>query len=234
MTDRTREQLGAASGLVVAVLFGISFVIGLSPEPPNMSDSAVSVATYVSQNQDALRVEILLNTLAMFAFLWFLGSVRAGLRGAERGAGRVSGIASGGGIVGATFVIAANVFAAVAALRPGETDPGITRALVDLQAISIGLGAAAFAVFFFAVAAASLYDGGLPRVAGLLAAVAGVAALVGVVTIFTTDSVFAADGAFGFWVRYAAFVAWVAVASVLLLMNPPGRRGATRTRSTRR
>ena len=228
MTDRTREQIGAASGLVVAILFGISFVIGLSPERPDMSDSAVQIATFVSQNQDALRVEVLLNTLAMFAFLWFLGSVRAGLRGAEGGAGRVSGIASGGGIVGATFVILANVFAATAALRPGETDPGITRALVDLQLISIGLGAAAFAVFFFAVAAAALYDGGLPKVLGWLAGLAGVAALVGVVTIFTTEGVWAADDAFGFWVRYAAFVAWVAVASALLLMNPPQRRGTAR------
>jgi hypothetical protein len=214
--------------LVVAILFGISFVIGLSPEPPDMSDSAVAVATYVSQNQDAIRVEILLNTLAMFAFLWFLGSVRAGLRGAEGGAGRVSGIASGGGIVGATFIIAAQVFAAVAALRPEQTDPGLTRALVDLQALSIGLGAAAFAVFFFAVAAAAIYDGGLPKVLGYLAVLAGVGALVGVVTIFSTDGVFAADGAFGFWARYALFVAWVAVASALLLANPPKARRTRR------
>lgn len=228
MNDRTREQLGAASGLLVALLFGISFVIGLSPEPPDMSDSAVAVATYVSQNQDAIRVEILLNTVAMFAFLWFLGSVRAGLRGAEGGAGRVSGIASGGGIVGATFIIAAQVFAAVAALRPEQTDPGLTRALVDLQLISIGLGAAAFAVFFLAVASASLIDGGLPKVLGWLAVVAGAAAAIGVVTIFSTDGVFAADGAFGFWVRYAAFVAWVGVASALLVINPPKRRGARR------
>jgi len=228
MNDRTREQLGAASGLLVALLFGISFVIGLSPEPPDMSDSAVAVATYVSQNQDAIRVEILLNTVAMFAFLWFLGSVRAGLRGAEGGAGRVSGIASGGGIVGATFIIAAQVFAAVAALRPEQTDPGLTRALVDLQLISIGLGAAAFAVFFLAVAAAAIYDGGLPKVLGFLAAAAGVLAAVGVVTIFTTEGVFAADGAFGFWARYAAFVAWTGVASAMLVMNPPRRRGTRR------
>jgi hypothetical protein len=228
MTDRTREQLGAASGLVVAILFGISFVIGLSPEPPDMSDSAVAVATYVSENQDAIQVMVLLNTLAMLAFLWFLGSVRAGLRGAEGGAGRVSGIASGGGLVGAAFIILAQVFAAVAALRPEQTDPGLTRALVDLELISIGLGGAAFAVFFLAVAAAAIYDGGLPKVLGWLAALAGVAALVGVVTVFTTEGVFAADGAFGFWVRYAAFVAWVGVASALLLLNPPRRRGTRR------
>jgi hypothetical protein len=228
MKDRTREQMGAATGLVTALLFGISFVIGLSPEPPNMDDSAVAVATYVAENQDAIQVEILLNTLAMLAFLWFLGSVRAGLRGAEGGAGRVSGIASGGGLVGAGFIILAQVFAAAAALRPDETDPVITRTLVDLQLLSIGLGAAAFAVFFFAVAAAALLDGGLPKVLGWLAVIAGAAAAVGVVTIFSTEGVFAADGAFGFWVRYAAFVAWVAVASVLLVLTPPRRRAARR------
>jgi hypothetical protein len=228
MKDRTREQMGAATGLVAALLFGISFVIGLSPEPPNMDDSAVAVATYVAQNQDALHVEILLNTVAMLAFLWFLGSVRAGLRGAEGGAGRVSGIASGGGLVGAAFVILAQVFAAAAALRPEETDPGITRALVDLQLLSIGLGAAAFAVFFFAVAAAALLDGGLPKLLGWLAVPAGAAAAVGVVTIFSTEGLFAADGAFGFWVRYAAFIAWIVVASVLLVLSPPTRRTAAR------
>jgi hypothetical protein len=228
MTDRTREQIGAASGLLTALLFGISFVIGLSPEPPKMDDSAVAVATYVAENQDSLHVMILLNTVAMLAFLWFLGSVRAGLRGAEGGAGRVSGIASGGGLVGSAFIILAQVFAATAALRPEETDPGITRVLIDLQLLSIGLGAAAFAVFFFAVAGATLFDGGLPKVLGWLAVAAGVAALVGVVTIFSTDGLFAADGAFGFWVRYAAFVAWTAVASVLLFLSPPRRRGARR------
>jgi hypothetical protein len=224
MNTRTRERLAAATGLVTAVLFGISFVIGLSPEPPGMDDSAVAVANYVAQNQDAIHVQVLLNSIAMLAFLWFLGSVRAGLRGAEGGAGRVSAIASGGGLVGTGFILLAQVFVATAALRPDEIDPGITRVLVDLDMLSIGLGGAAFAVFFLAVAVASLFDGGLPKVLGWLALVAATAAAVGVVTIFTTEGVFAADGAFGFWARYGAFVAWVAVASIMLVLAPPTRR----------
>jgi hypothetical protein len=228
MKTRTREQLAATTGLVTAVLFGISFVIGLSPEPPAMDDSAVATATYVAQNQDGIHVQILLNSLAMLAFLWFLGSVRAGLRGAEGGAGRVSAIASGGGLVGTGFILLAQVFAATAALRPDETDPGLIRTLVDLDMLSIGLGGAAFAVFFWAVAVATLMDGGLPKVLGWLAGIAAAAAAVGVVTIFTTEGVFAADGAFGFWVRYGAFVAWVAVASIMLVLSPPTRGRARR------
>ena len=187
MKTATRERLAAATGIVTALLFVVSFVVGISPEPPDMDAGAGEVAKFVTANKDALRVEILLNTLAMLSFLWFLGSVRAGLRSAEGGAGRVSAIASGGGLVGTAFVIAANVFAATATLRPETTDPGITRVLVDLSSMSLGLGAAAFGVFFIAVAIATLMDGGLPSVLGWLALVAGVAALVGVVTIFTTD-----------------------------------------------
>ncbi len=224
MTPLTRERLGASTGLIAALLFAISFVIGISPERPDFDASAGEVASFVAANQDALRVEILLNTLAVFFFLWFLGSIRAGLRGAEGGVGRVSAIASGGGIVGATMVLVAQVFAAVATLRPEETDPGVIRALVDLQLISIGLGAAAFAVFFLAIAVASYLDGGLPGWLTGLSALAALTAVVGVVTIFSVDGVFAADGAIGFWVRLAVFVGWLAIASLALVTSVTGRR----------
>jgi len=221
MKTRTRERLGAATGIVVAALFGISFIVGLSPEPPDLNAPAVAWDAFVAKNQDALRVEILLNTLAMLFFLWFLGSVRAGLRGAEGGAGRVSAIAAGAGLVGVTFVILAQVFVAVATLHPGQTNPDITRALIDLDVLSVGLGAAAFAVFFWAVAVATLMDGGLPKVIGYASLLAAVASLIGIVTIFSDEGVFAADGAFGFWVRYGVFVAWVLLTSLVLVEGAP-------------
>ena len=227
MNTRTRERLAAATGIVTAALFGVSFVIGLSPEPPDLNAGAGEVAKYVTTNQDAIQVQVLLNTIAMLFFLWFLGSVRAGARGAEGGAGRVSAIASGGGLVGAGFILLANLFAAASAYRPAETDPGIIRALVDLEALSIGLGASAFAVFFIAVAVATVLDGGLPRLLGWFSLAAGIVAVSGVVTIFTTSGVFAADGAFGFWARYAVFVLWVLVASIVMTLaagNPRRRR----------
>ena len=222
MKPASRESLAASSGLIAALLFGIAFVIGISPEPPDFDASAGEVASFVSANQDALRVEILLNTLAVFAFLWFLGTVRAGLRGSESGAGRVTGIASAGGIVGSTFLIAAGVFAAVATLRPDETDAGITRALVDLQYLSIGLGASAFVVFFLAIAVLAFWDGALPSWMGGLSLLAAITSAIGVVTIFSTDGIFAADGALGFWARYAVFVGWTAIASIGMLTMKKG------------
>lgn len=225
MDTRTREQLGAATGLVTVALLGISFIIGLSPQPPDLNAGVAPVAAFIQQNQDALRVQVLLNSLSMLFFLWFLGSVRAGIRGAEGGAGRVSALASGGAIVGVAMILLANIFIAAATLHPGLVLPGITHTLVDLSSLSIGIGGAAFAVFFIGVAAAILYDGGLPGWLGWLALLTGLLAAVGLVTVFSDNGIFAADGAFGYWARYGGFVLWTLCASIYLVASPnKGRR----------
>jgi hypothetical protein len=225
MDTRMREQLGAATGLVTVALFGVSFIIGLSPEAPDLNAPVAQVAAFVAANKDALRVEVLLNSVAMLFFLWFIGSVRAGIRGAEGGAGRVSALASGGAIVGVAFVLLANIFIAAATLHPGIVLPGITHTLVDLSSLSIGIGASAFAVFFIGVAVATVYDGGLPKWLGWLSLLAGLLAAVGLVTVFTDEGIFAADGAFGYWARYGAFIVWTLCASAYLVASPPKRRG---------
>jgi hypothetical protein len=121
------------------------------------------------------------------------------------------------------------VFTAAATLRPGDLDPSLARMLIDLQALSIGVGAAAFAVFFIAVFVAVAFDGGLTWWLGWLAGLAGVAAAIGLVTHFGTEGVFAADGAFGFWVRFGVFVGWVLLAAIVMVVRPPTR--ARRARS---
>jgi hypothetical protein len=224
MTSRTREQLGAATGLAVAALLGVNFIIGLSPEPPSLDAGVAPVAAFVAQNKDALQVEILLTSLSMLFFLWFLGSVRVAVRNGEGGAGRISGLASGGGIVGATFVLLAMVFYAAASLHPGLVLPGITHTLVDLGALCLGMGTAAFAVMYLGVAVVTLMDGGLPKVIGWLSLIAGALALIGLVAVFNDSGIFAADGAFGYWARYGAFVVWTLVVSVALIQNPPKHR----------
>ena len=229
MTTQHWERLGAASGIVAAILFGVSFVIFLVNDPADVPDvlHAGDYAEFVREHQEALKVQVLLNSLGIVLFLWFLGSLWSRLRAAEGGPARVSAIASAGGIAGAVAVLMGFVFEASATIAPTTID---VTTLYVMATMSIGLGAAAFTVFFLAVARVILDTRVLPLVIGGLAIVAGVASALGFVSIFADEGVFnAATGAFGFWVRFGAFVVWLALASVALIVTV-GRRTTTRRR----
>jgi hypothetical protein len=229
MSDRTWERIGVLSGLVSAVLFGVALIIFLATDPtgtPRIPDiaNAADASVYIRGHQDAMKVMLLLNTAAILAFLWFLGSLWSRLRAAEGGPARVSAIASAGGIAGAVAVLMGFVFEAAAVLVPTGVD---VTTLYVLSAMSIGLGGAAFTVFFLAVGKVILQTGALPVVIGALAFVAAAASALGLVSIFVDEGVFnAATGAFGFWVRFGAFVVWLVLASATLT--------ATVARTTRR
>jgi hypothetical protein len=229
MSDRTWERIGALSGLGSAVLFGVALIIFLATDPtgtPRIPDiaNAADASLYIRDHQDAMKVVLLLNTAAILAFLWFLGSLWSRLRAAEGGPARVSAIASAGGIAGAVAVLMGFVFEAAAVLVPTGVD---VTTLYVLSAMSIGLGGAAFTVFFVAVCKVILQTGALPVVIGALAFVGAAASALGLVAILADEGVFnAATGAFGFWVRDGAFVVWLVLASATLT--------ATVGRTTRR
>ena len=233
MNDRTWERVGAASGLLVAALFTVSFIIFLGNDPTDTPDlkHAAAATDFITEHKHAIRAELLLNSIAIIAFLWFLGSLWSTYRAAEGGPARVSAIASAGGIVGAALVLTGFVIEAATALRPALVD---VPELYILATLMIGLGGAAFTVFFLASAKVIFKSGALHAALGALAVVAGVASALGFVTIFADDGIFnAATGAFGFWVRYAAFVVWVFLASIALTAGV-GRSGGTRSTARRR
>lgn len=151
MATQHWERLGAASGIVAAILFGVSFIIFLGNDPSDLPDvlHAADYAEFVREHQDALKVQVLLNSLGIVLFLWFLGSLWSRLRAAEGGPARVSAIASAGGIAGAVAVLMGFVFEACAAVAPTTID---VTTLYVMATMSIGLGAAAFTVFFLAIA----------------------------------------------------------------------------------
>jgi len=235
MSERTWERIGALSGLQAAILFGAAFVIFLTTDPmgtPRVPDvaNAADASAFIRDHQDALKVQLLLNSAAILAFVWFLGSLWSRLRAAEGGPARVAAIASAGGIVGAAAVLAGIVFEATAVLLPTGVD---VTTLYVLSVMSIGLGGAAFTVFFLAAGKVILQTRAMPVVIGVLAIVAAAASALGLVSIFVDEGIFnPATGAFGFWVRFGAFVIWVALASIVLTATV-GRR-PTRTARTRR
>ena len=219
MSDQSWERLGAASGLVAVILFAVAFIIFLGQDPtgtPRIPDlaHADTFGAYVQAHEDSLKTQVLLNSIAIVLFLWFLGCLWSRLRAAEGGPARVSAIASAGGIAGAIAVLMGFVFEASAVVHPGVLE---VNELYVMATMSIGLGGAAFTVFFLAAAKVILKTGALPAAVGGLAIVAGLASALGFVSIFADEGVFnAATGAFGFWVRFGAFVIWLAVASLAL------------------
>jgi hypothetical protein len=230
MSDRTWERVGAASGMLVATLFAVSFIIFLGNDPTDSPDleHAAAATDFVTEHKDAIRAQLLLNSLAIIGFLWFLGSLWSTYRAAEGGPARISAIASAGGIVGATMVLAGFAIYATAALRPAFVDIPEQYLLASMV---VSLGGAAFTVFFLASAKVILKSGAMPSALGLLAVVAGVASALGFVSIFADSGIFnSATGAFGLWVRYASFVVWVFLASVVLTADIGGPRRTTRRR----
>jgi hypothetical protein len=209
--------VGASTGLAAALLLAVSFIIGVSPEPPALDASAASWASFVDSQLDALRVETFLNSLAIVLFLWFAGSVCAAQRRAEGGEGRLAATALVGAAVGGGALLTAQVFVATATVHPVLIADDLLRLLFDVGALMLGVGGAGLSVFFAAVAFGSLRFGGVPKAVGALSGLVALIAALGFVTVFTDDGVFAADGAFGYWVRYAAFVVWLAAASVSLI-----------------
>lgn len=181
MSERTWERIGALSGLQAAILFGAAFVIFLTTDPmgtPRVPDvaNAADASAFIRDHQDALKVQLLLNSAAILAFVWFLGSLWSRLRAAEGGPARVAAIASAGGIVGAAAVLAGIVFEATAVLLPTGVD---VTTLYVLSVMSIGLGGAAFTVFFLAAGKVILQTRALPVVTGAVAIVAAAASALG-------------------------------------------------------
>jgi len=226
------KRVAALSGVAAALLLIASFVIFLAQDPtgdPRIPDLANvgEIIPYIDAHSSSMKIQVLLNSVAVVLFLWFLGALWSRFHEVARDAARPRAVASAGGIVGAGALLAAMVFMATALILPVEGE-GLLPLLYALSVISIGLGGAAFTVFFGAAAKVIIESGGLPKVLGYGAIVAAAAAAVGFVAVFADSGIFnAATGAIGYWARYAAFVLWIGLAGAALAMQseaPKGRR----------
>ena len=219
MSDRTWERIGALSGLGSAVLFGVALIIFLATDPtgtPRIPDiaNAADASVYIRAHQDAMKAMLAQHggDPGVHVVPGKPVVTAAGRRGSAPHWS--AAIASAGGIAGAVAVLMGFVFEAAAVLVPTGVD---VTTLYVLSAMSIGLGGAAFTVFFLAVGKVILQTRVLPVVIGALAFVAAAASALGLVAIFADEGVFnAATGAFGFWVRFGAFVVWLVLASATL------------------
>jgi hypothetical protein len=232
------EQMGAASGLFATLLFVAAFIIFLTTDPgggntPTLPDvaNAKAAPAFFADHLEAIRAQVMLNSIGIVVFLWFLGTLWSVLREAEGSPGRGSVIASAGAIVGVALTLVGLMLTGAStsttSLAQAETVP----TLYTAAALSFAFGGAAFTVFFLGVAEVSLRTGGVPRWLGYLAVLAAAASVFGFVTPYASSGIFnPATGALGFYAHYIAFVLWVFLASAALTLaqHRRGREAAPR------
>ena len=224
MKDDSYAKYGAATGLISVILLIVGFLI-VTPSPPDLDASAEEFSKYYIDEQDAVRAGVLIVTLGLLAFTWFLGSLSQTLR-VTAGNPRLPSIAFAGGVLGVAFLGITLTGIATAAFRPEETSPEVTRAINDFALLVAGPASAGLAALFGATALVILrYRGGLDEWLGWLCGVTAVAQLLTLGVIFTDSGAFAADGALGLIVPVLTFSVTVAALSVSIMRLPPEGRG---------
>lgn len=240
MSERNRnwEQMGAASGLFAALLFGVAFVIFLSTDPsggntprlPNIAHAEAAPA-FFADHLNGIRAQVMLNSIGIVFFVWFLGTLWSTLRTAEAadgGPARGSAIASAGAIVGVTLTLVGLMLTGTSTLTTSLAQAETVPTLYTAAALSFAFGGAAFTIFFLGVAEVTLRAGALPRWLGYLALLAAVLCVFGFVTPYAKDGIFnPATGGLGFYAHYAALVVWLLLASAVMTLAQHRRTRAS-------
>ena len=107
MDTRQWERLAAATGIVFVIMQVASgFAMG---EPPDFDAGPGEIRDYFVDDGGGILLGTMFNALSALFFIWFLGSLRAVLRIAEAGPGRLSAVAFAGGLATITIAIVASL-----------------------------------------------------------------------------------------------------------------------------
>lgn len=230
--------MGAASGLLATLLFLIAAVIFLGTDPsgtpslPNVA-GAQFFPDYLQANLSQIRVIVLLQTLGIALFLWFLASFWRTLHDAEGSSSRGATAALVGGVASSVLTLAGLALLATAGLSTSPVQADVVPVLFVASAVLIALGMGVSSVFLFAVAKVIHETGAFPRWLAWLAFTAGLLAVCGFMTPFFGANVLnAATGLLGRWAGETAFVIWLGAASTLMILaqrraTGPGEQPAT-------
>lgn len=221
MSERTWQRLGAATGILAGltpVAFGI-FDPGSFPDP---DDRASAFVSFVSDHGSDLRATAFVLGVSGMLLLWFGGSLRASLRRAEGGDGRLSSIAFAGGVAFALLaIIGGSIQAQLAFFDDEHLSPERVK---DIWLVLSTTGDAVFGATVYAravlVGAASwcaVRFGGLPKWLGWIGLVVALASLVGSTAILDPSD----ESILGlFWfVSFLATFAWILIAGIVLTLR---------------
>src|SRR3954452_11340213 len=208
-------EYGAATGIVFVILALIGFGVVI-PTPPDLNAPAQDWSTYFLNHHDAVRAGLVVLAVALFFFIWFLGTLTSLLRIAA-GTPRLPSIVLIGGTLSVACLLIGYVPEAIAAYRPqGIADPSIIQVLNDGFVLSGVAAIPAFTAFFAATAIVILRTGAFPAWLGWLLVVAAAVQPLTFGALFTKTGAFAGDGVLGLFVPFIVSMVAVFALSALL------------------
>ncbi len=226
MGNDSFARYAAASGILAVILILVGYAVA-TPDIPDVDAAAEDWGAYYSDNQSQIQVGTTIVAIGLFFFIWFLGSLRSALSAAEGGTGRLASVAYGGGLVSAVFFVVGLTAVQVAAFRPDEIDPTITRAVSDINIVCGAPAAAGFTALFAATAIVGYRHRALPAPVAGFSALAAITQPLGLGVGVTDSGAFSGDGFLGLWVPIITFALALLTASGALIRQPGGY--ATRT-----
>jgi len=188
----------ALGGIVYVVLFVIGVIVMFDGEPNGDASPARVIAYYSdSGHRNKIMFGWLIAGLGIFAFLWFLSSLRRAVRRWEGEDGFLTALTTIGGAIYATLAFAA--IALNVGIRTMSDDtyhhtvfPGLIHAADDASYVMHATGGAGASAMIIAASLAALRAAVVPKWAGWLGVAAGILALFSII--------FFPQAAIGLWI----------------------------------
>jgi len=192
-------------GILYVVLFVIGVIVMFDGEPNGDASPAKVIAYYSkASHRDKIQIGWLIAGLGIFAFLWFLSSLRRAVRRWEGEDGFLTALTTIGGAIYATLAFAA--IAINVGIRTMSDDtyhhtvfPGLIHAADDASYVLHATGGAGASAMIIAASLAALRAAVVPKWAGWLGVAAGILALASI-----------------FFFPQAAIALWILIVSGLL------------------
>lgn len=224
-SQRPWKESGAASGVVACVLFVLSLLAFLSTDPSGITpypsiENAQDAPAYLAANLSAYRLTVLLTTLGLLMFLWFVGSLWSTLVRAEGVPARGSTLVAIGAVLGSGMMLVSAALSYTAALSTSPAQAADVPTLYTAAAVAFAMGGAGICLCLFAVGKVVLRTGVLGRGIGWLSLIAGLVASLAVISpFFEAGPLNPATGVLGRWLWWGVFVLWLLVLSIVLTLR---------------
>ena len=222
--DHRRDRLAALSGVVFAAILVVHVTLQ-GDGVPSVTDPDETIVRYLVDHRTETQIGTYLQGLAMVAYLWFAASLWRFLRPAEGGPGRLS-IVAAASTAGSVALIGVHIatLTTLALRADGAVDPQVAATGYLFAMVVLGLTAFPCAALTGSVGLLALRSGALPRWFGRLSLASAALWLLAGTSAASEHDVWAGMG----FAAFALWLAWTAIASVLIYRRTPTSTPATR------